>query len=716
MKCGKCGAYINSELSFCTSCNTPVSELEMKNMLIKENKEEEVVNMPEEKLNDEFTSNETTNVNQFNVNTNEQIIDDVASELPIIEDTPAVENIQEGAPVTEIEPVTVIEPTPVVEPVAAVAVEPTPVVESMPEVTVAPTVEQMSEVVVEPTPITEPVAADAVEPTPIVEAMPEVTVTTTMEEAKPFVEENTVVTSSDVAQPVITSTETPTSQPTEQTENAPKKKSALPLIIVGVVAAIAVVVVIVYLVVIAPKMKPSYAFEQMIKGFKSGVVNGLKESKPVKYDITLKPNIIITGTNADAEKPIADIVNKFDLSASVYNDSKAKELYFNLDAKYNNKKIVVLDYIEKEKMSYLKADPIFAKYIAEAIEETEETEKTIKNEDIVTILNGLEEAYFLAIKEEYYEKTDATVKVNGEDVAVKANTLNLNETNIKQFVKDAAKTLSENDEFIKAVTPLVNELMSSMSSTPINMVDEMEDSDIGDIEFAIPELTEADVKNKLKDIAEGKDTTLKLNPIKFTMYLKGKDLVAAEVVTNASDVRLVLEGDTTIVYTSVIKDNKKTGELAELLRVKIEGEKYNITLTSEEEETKYVINLEMTLKQTNDYKVQKPADTELYTEAELMSIMGQLMTGDMTSLISASEGLAELMAEPLIQMLMQSMDNDIMGQLGLGNLSGDTNTTTPEVEEVVPEEPTVSEPVISEPVQDTVTENTTEPNTTTASE
>ena len=49
MKCGKCGAYISNGITSCTSCNTPISELEMKNMLIKENREEEVVNMPEDK-------------------------------------------------------------------------------------------------------------------------------------------------------------------------------------------------------------------------------------------------------------------------------------------------------------------------------------------------------------------------------------------------------------------------------------------------------------------------------------------------------------------------------------------------------------------------------------------------------------------------------------------------------------------------------------------
>ena len=348
MKCGKCGAYISNGITSCTSCNTPISELEMKNMLIKENREEEVVNMPEDKPNDELTSSENTNINQFNMNTsNEDTIIDVASELPVIEDAPVVENIPEVSPVTEIQQMPVIEQTPVVEPIQEVAVNPvmeptpmvevTPVVESTPMAETTPVVEQTP--VVEPIPVVE--SAPVMEPTPVVGTTPEVVVTPmveqtpiveptqpTIEENKPFVESNTIINSmsTENATPVTPTMNTTSVEPTQTGASTPKK-SNVGLIIGIVVAVVLVVGGIVGFLFLGKMNKPSYVFTKVIEQFQSGIVSSLKEKKqPVKTDITIKPNFSISGQGTEKIAPILDLINKVSLTTSTYTNNESKEI------------------------------------------------------------------------------------------------------------------------------------------------------------------------------------------------------------------------------------------------------------------------------------------------------------------------------------------------------------------------------------------------------
>ena len=414
MKCGKCGAYISNGITSCTSCNTPISELEMKNMLIKENREEEVVNMPEDKPNDELTSSENTNINQFNMNTsNEDTIIDVASELPVIEDAPVVENIPEVSPVTEIQQMPVIEQTPVVEPIQEVAVnpviEPTPVVEPTPMVEVTPVVEQTP--VVEPTPVVESVPV--MEPTPVVGTTPEVVVTPmveqtpiveptqpTIEENKPFVESNTIINSmsTENATPVTPTMNTTSAEPIQTGASAPKK-SNVGLIIAVVVAIVIVVGGIVGFLFLGKMNKPSYVFTKVIEQFQSGIVSSLKEKKqPVKADITIKPNFSISGQGTEEIAPILDLINKVSLTTSTYTNNESKEMLMDMDAKFNSKDLLALSYIVKDKKGYIKVKPVLDKYMESEVDEDLFKAK-VNNDDLITIVNAVSEAYLAAAKE-----------------------------------------------------------------------------------------------------------------------------------------------------------------------------------------------------------------------------------------------------------------------------------------------------------------------------
>jgi hypothetical protein len=446
----------------------------------------------------------------------------------------------------------------------------------------------------------------------------------------------------------------------------------------------------------------------LVGKFKEGIVTSLQTSTPVKYDITLKPNIVVTGSNTEQAQAIANVINKFDLTASVFISNEGKEQFLNLKSKFNNKTLVELDYIAKDKLGYLKASPFLEKYLGSELAEDAFASK-VKNEDIITIVNALESAYLASVKEEYFEKTDATVKVNGEDVSVKANTLNLNEQNIKPFMQSAAKKLSENQEFLNAATAVVNaglETSAEMSSSMSTMAaDETLDTD------AAPgaiKLTETDLKNTLVAIAEGKDTTFNPSPIKYTIYVNGKDPVGMELSTKELDLRVVFEDKTIVVYTSVIKDNKKTNELTELVRIKTEGEKYTITATTTAEDAKVVVALEMTVKETKDYKVTAPTVEQIYTEEETLGVVTQLlgavMTGQYEQLIAKSEGATELLTDPVMGPMIQALLAQTTIPMGPGNVMGEADTTTPEAEttpetEVVPENSVVETPVVETPVE-----------------
>jgi hypothetical protein len=75
--------------------------------------------------------------------------------------------------------------------------------------------------------------------------------------------------------------------------------------------------------------------------------------------------------------------------------------------------------------------------------------------------------------------------------------------------------------------------------------------------------------------------------------------------------------------------------------------------------------------------------------------------------LQSAPGFVELMSSPVVQQLLTQMEGSLMGNMGLGNVLGEENTETPEIEET-PEEvvPETNEPVVEEPTENNPVENT----------
>ena len=127
---------------------------------------------------------------------------------------------------------------------------------------------------------------------------------------------------------------------------------------------------------------------------------------------------------------ILDEVNKFTTGTTIYTNQKAKEMQVAFDVKYNAKDLAAMKMLIKEKMAYVKVNPILEKYMSTPIEYDLFATETIDPAEIEKIISGFEAAHLAAAKEEYFTKEEKTFNIGGKDVKVNANTLDLNENNV----------------------------------------------------------------------------------------------------------------------------------------------------------------------------------------------------------------------------------------------------------------------------------------------
>lgn len=473
MKCGKCGAQISDGSLVCAGCNTPVAELEMNNLLIKENVEG-VVAAPEAPV--------------------VEVAPVVSSEPPVIETPepvvvepvsviPPVENIADD--VVSVEPTSVVEVVP--EETVSAPVEPvtpaTPVVEAMPEVLPndVPVVEDtVVTVTPESVPVVEPSPADSVSVEPVVtatqsegantssvldelssdshntlvtnptnEAAPEIP----SEPAAPVqetpvspVEENTIINSvvSDVAPTVKAPAQsTPEAGTTPEATEKPKKGGKIGLIIGGVLVVLLIAVVCWYFLVYT---KPVNMFKSTLGVFKSQLNKTLEtETEPTRASMTFKTKL---SSSDPALQETYDKLNNLYLEVDLYTDMKSQIMQMGLLVEYKDKTLLDLDALVEKAMAYFKFEGAYDKYISMELEEN--LFEDDGSNDAAIVVDGFLTALDESLKSEYFTKVNKTITLNNEQVEVKANTLVINSSNIGTLVKDIVEKLQTNAEFVSA--------------------------------------------------------------------------------------------------------------------------------------------------------------------------------------------------------------------------------------------------------------------------
>ena len=484
MKCGKCGALINDMSSVCPGCNTPATELEANNLLIKENiNDNGVVIMPENTNNENNVQNSEVSVEPVVEVTPVPVVE-VSPVNVTPEVTPAVEPVAETpvvevtpAPVVEVSPVNVTpEVTPAVEPVAetpVVEVTPAPVVETA-TVNVTPEVTPAVEPVVE-APVVEVTPAPVVE-TPTVNVTPEVTPAVEPVAGSAIVDQTPVVDNniinsvvSDVT-PTVTTSENVAPSVVENTSETKSNKSVkIVLILIGLIAVLLIGGLCFYFFSFN---KPSNMFKGTLGVFKSKLEDALVDDM-IPTEVKFSFNTNLKSTDKEIQE-MYDKINKIYLESSVYSSIKDQQAFVDLNAKYDGKLLLGLDtYIEKN-LAYIKIDDVFDKYINVDVEDNYfDVGNDSETKNLVNVATGFIGALEDSLNDEYFSKVDKKINLNGKDVDVKANTLVVDEKNIDKLGNSVIDNLKNNKEFLQSYSAINNVSESEVISQLEQMLSEI---------------------------------------------------------------------------------------------------------------------------------------------------------------------------------------------------------------------------------------------------
>ena len=255
--------------------------------------------------------------------------------------------------------------------------------------------------------------------------------------------------------------------------NNNKKKSILPIILIVVIVMIAVLSIAGFLVWnFFFKTNPRQVFIKGMETFTGMVLtseNGAYDS--ITTNFNLSTNV---STGDESFNKVFDITNKVDLSGSFGIDYKNKLLKGNVLVNYNNEKLTDVSLYGEDSSFYLYLEGLYDKYIEIPVGTYDDLFESNTN-DLETIKNSINKAFNQALKDEYLESKKETITIKDASKKVTSNILSINKENSKQFLGDLNKALSEDNEIIKLLSPMVGlpeeELKSSLASSNVGLAE-----------------------------------------------------------------------------------------------------------------------------------------------------------------------------------------------------------------------------------------------------
>lgn len=147
-------------------------------------------------------------------------------------------------------------------------------------------------------------------------------------------------------------------------------------------------------------------------------------------------------------------------------DNINKIVNMNIKTKYQEKDFLDIDLNVADKKTYIYLNNIYDKYINISSEEINTVTTSI---DTKTFISEMKNAFFDALKEEYFTKEKAKIKVNNKELSVTKNILTIDKSNKNAIISDI-KDYINNSEKLESVIPKVfnmnkNDFINSIEET-----------------------------------------------------------------------------------------------------------------------------------------------------------------------------------------------------------------------------------------------------------
>jgi len=366
-------------------------------------------------------------------------------------------------------------------------------------------------------------------------------------------------------------------------QKQPNKKLLIGLFI-GIVAIVVALITCTVLLA-SPKKVFTTAIDKMFAS--ADEIKG-KDIKTVSGSYSLDVNLKDEDNNLGIDSEIIDLINDIDFELNYGFDYENEIINFDLDSNYKNNELLNVDLIAKDDKAYILLEDIFDKYLSTDIDGLKEI---FENKDLMDdtnkIITEIEKALKDALKDDYFQSKNETIKLDGKDVKVTKNILVLNDKNLEKIVKDIAKTLN-NDNFVKSLAKLTNQETKTIKDT----LKDVEDNEFGSFDEKI--YISIYTKGMMKDavgfeikVEDNKLTVLEdtKNNFKYTFNMDGEKITGTakivekdntinmDMTTKYEGIEIVLKISTSTKYNEKIKDvNIKNSVDIEELTVEDENE------------------------------------------------------------------------------------------------------------------------------------------------
>ena len=168
-------------------------------------------------------------------------------------------------------------------------------------------------------------------------------------------------------------------------------------------------------------------------------------------------NLLVTPKVEKAEEEAIDVINKFSFAFTTKMDNVNKAFDYNAVIKYNNNDLLNITTTYKDSL-YITLNELLSKSIKVDVDEIEDLFTTKEfNDDLQYIYKTFIKTLTSSLRNDYFTKDKETLFINGKDVKVTANTLNLNSNNVKVLLSDVKGKLLKDKKFISTLVELSGE-------------------------------------------------------------------------------------------------------------------------------------------------------------------------------------------------------------------------------------------------------------------
>lgn len=215
---------------------------------------------------------------------------------------------------------------------------------------------------------------------------------------------------------------------------------------------------------------------------------------------------------------------KADLKNNVLNSN----VLVNYQTEDTTSAILDVDMLLQDNKLYVLYEEIFDKYI-EIPYETEETTQVTNTLDIDTLLEEVKNTLKEELKKQDFDKEKVTLNLDGKDIKLKKNTINLSEKETLTIIKNMLQSLNANNKFLNSLGSYKEEWNEEVSTLLETLEEELEYAEEKD-ELAISLYTKGMFNEFVKfDIVpiqteesekDGIEIT-KINDSKYTLVIYG---------------------------------------------------------------------------------------------------------------------------------------------------------------------------------------------------